>query len=1085
MFALKLFDSIHTSDMFDFHREILEKHLVTAKDTEAVYRNMAVFAQVTGPVYSHRQIQQYLADVESSKQSTSREEQVQYYLANIQQVRKLFGLEPTSKDISSYKIKLEQWNKYRAHLDKYLQKEQEYLVSLQYKNTPVPNAKPLKQPIFPNELKSIVNSRGQVVSFSEWEDPDQKFVNVPNDIRKQYESLWNDYKINRNPSNPILSSDGYPMSLRQYFKHITGMNDVNKYNNLISLFDQYSQQLLEFRRDAENRQLHALAKNRKEPGKKPELPVTLKGFSLDGINAMSIEDWVSLTRTIATNTKFTDEQYQFTRFLITDPNSQKLRMKQLDEFVSVVPIVPSFPKNPEDTNFSFLCWSKKFNPDRARELLVYYAPCVYNMIQNIIEIEKAAYEQLGHGYKHMVFTFSTSSKNFPNHGSRSVLSAFAAFPEIFQIMVQHSETKTLIKKKNPKDEDKYKYFRTINNVKEPGKWGVTTMSSASIPSENIPGNEASYPKILDFDIGKTAKTVETAWEDPENKYGERIKIIVLDGRFSEGIEAIETTFEHFIGCPEKTRTLIQASSRATRQLKSQELDFFSGVGAFVKLNFYELYDPLNKNTIYDQMLANMTYTKKLTNYLSDKLNDLIPKLSVDYALTAALRDFNPIHTGRIVDYDERCGYVVQMDVVLNQEARVLQLIVDYSSITNHKWKRGIECFYENELGYIQKMNGNKAEIQLKDLATSVNISELLIPVNTKIEFHIPSGISLASKLLNIGDVNNIDTRIETSEALEIVQTPNVVLDNATDITFLSDPKYFLLGLFGVVTLLHESNIKDVDLHIVLPLVEQKYYLEPNVLSYSMKWTCVESERVLQFDTIVLEQFLKPVSGISIMILHLEKIVCSLTESEKSEIAEGKKFIEGSENRELVNWLIYFPEKKIIERFDPRGNKSYTYDIIQLDSKLFDLFQTAKPDVNYMCLSQSEFLTPQMGLSHASIFSLIYMHSRILQFVNSHSLKSDDSPLEFQARLLHSLEKKSSKQLTKFASGYTKKLLTIKNRIIKSKDYQDEMPFWSNAIIQLSETLRKLQGRFNSKNRKQVSNLENMDQIAQNVFQAFD
>jgi hypothetical protein len=247
----------------------------------------------------------------------------------------------------------------------------------------------------------------------------------------------------------------------------------------------------------------------------------------------------------------------------------------------------------------------------------------------------------------------------------------------------------------------------------------------------------------------------------------------------------------------------------------------------------------------------------------------------------------------------------------------------------------------------------------------------------------------------------------------------------------------------------------------------------------MKWTCVEKERVLQFDTVVLEQFLKPVTGISILILHLEKIVCSLTESEKLEIAEGKKFLEGSENRELVNWLIYFPEKKIIERFDPRGNRAFTYDIIQLDSKLFDLFQAAKPGVNYMCLSQSEFSS---SLSHASIFSLIYMHSRILQFVNS---SENDSPLEFQARLLHSLEKKSSKQLTKYASGYTKKLLNIKNRIIKSKDYLDAMPFWSNAIIQLSETLRKLQGKFNSKNKKQLSHLENIDQLANDVFQAFD
>ncbi len=153
---------------------------------------------------------------------------------------------------------------------------------------------------------------------------------------------------------------------------------------------------------------------------------------------------------------------------------------------------------------------------------------------------------------------------------------------------------------------------------------------------------------------------------------------------------------------------------------------------------------------------------------------------------------------------------------------------------------------------------------------------------------------------------------------------------------------------------------------------------------------------------------------------------------------------------------------------------HAYDNVALDARLFEMFK----DLNYMSSSMRDsFLQTKTGLAHANVVSLIYMHARVLHFASS---KLAFVPQDFQDSLLNYLNKKSDRQIGKYAAGYTRKLLDIKSRILKSRDYEDAVPFWTNAVMQVQSGLDKLRSGASARTK-----LDSVDDLASNVFRAFD
>ena len=181
--------------------------------------------------------------------------------------------------------------------------------------------------------------------------------------------------------------------------------------------------------------------------KRPSSPMVPQGVEkvMDNLGQLlSIEAWffdkVYSSRHFNPKKKYSKNEQPYVQYLIRDPGTQKMRLKTLGEFVHIVRPMAEFRGPPTDKNFSFMVWHKKFDPAKMRKLLPYYAPKLHDLIQNILRIEKELKHRVGHGTKHTVFTFSVSQSKpakFRNYGSRIVLSAFAAYPKIFEVMVQY------------------------------------------------------------------------------------------------------------------------------------------------------------------------------------------------------------------------------------------------------------------------------------------------------------------------------------------------------------------------------------------------------------------------------------------------------------------------------------------------------------------------------------------------------------------------------------------------------------------------------------------------------------------------
>jgi len=79
-------------------------------------------------------------------------------------------------------------------------------------------------------------------------------------------------------------------------------------------------------------------------------------------------------------------------------------------------------------------------------------------------------------------------------------------------------------------------------------------------------------------IGQRKKILETFNERPENVYGERLRILVLDSKFKEGIDLYDVKYVHLMEPPLGNSDYIQAVGRGTRFCGQKGLTFVPSLG---------------------------------------------------------------------------------------------------------------------------------------------------------------------------------------------------------------------------------------------------------------------------------------------------------------------------------------------------------------------------------------------------------------------------------------------------------------------------------------------------------------------------
>lgn len=133
----------------------------------------------------------------------------------------------------------------------------------------------------------------------------------------------------------------------------------------------------------------------------------------------------------------------------------------------------------------------------------------------------------------------------------------------------------------------------------------------------------------------------------ENAYGKKIRIMLLESKFKEGIDLYDVKYCHVFEETMNQTDMTQVVGRGTRFCGQKNLNFVTGVGWELQVHTYHMIIPEELRTMYAnnvfnyktlQELCQKYYNKSAdeTNLVND-INLLSQYMSVDYPLTKNLR----------------------------------------------------------------------------------------------------------------------------------------------------------------------------------------------------------------------------------------------------------------------------------------------------------------------------------------------------------------------------------------------------------------------------------------------------------------
>jgi hypothetical protein len=1142
-FPRKVFTHVHRSTLHPFHAKIIRDRVATMKKqgasqaaVVAAFRDLSLCAQTSGKVYSNEQVRAYqrqLREAEQWDEKVERKRMQLFFEDNIERARTVFGFSVSPEDVREYDRKqqaFEAWS--RAVVD--------YNWRASQANQPEPRLPPAP----PAEILDIMTPTQELIPFDRWEYNTSSVAGpsvVSGEIQQEYEKKlqlyylyqkklqqFNDRPVESpgapRPRRPAVLRDfldeyGVPVTQAEYLARRLHVIRAAENDQLRRRYDRLVVAYNKFHRQVQRQQ-------GQDPGEEPvPSPEALEVLREDGTRR-TLEEWYVLNRYpqkfVNPKATFTAEQQELLPLLIRDPSTQRMRLRTVQEFVRVEQPDPKFKGEPEDGSVSFLVWHpRRFQPGRVRELLPYYAPMLASLVQNIVQIEKEMRQRFGHGTKHVVFTFSTSGRGAErrNYGSRIVLAAFAAHPELFELLVEYQPTSHTAR-------------RLVTENKRQDRWGVGTLSSGTIKSENIPGNTRSRPGVVDYSVGMIQAATQQAFNDPGNVHGERIKVLVLDGAFAEGVGAHDVGAMHFLNPGVSKSELVQASARSARNCKSRHLPFYRGVGALLRLHFYELYDPGTQQTVYDQLVDTLSYEQKLRSNLTDTFTKLAAEVSVNHRLNEALHEYDPVFRGVVVGLDRRSrnAYLVEMSlehqadteqqVVVSQanldraeaelassptepnRAFVQQRTREHeqalqaqqageravavrstgvfvvppsylvsvwnSSSKRPRPKRGWTWHKGDPVrntrrapgmqdGLVQEVTSSTTCLVNYDgTVESARIQDLRLQSGTPVSFRMPDGVDVATQVLNIGDARGFQPDTKALEFVRDVQLPEQAL-KAVGTVFTADnsAKFMLLGLLNLVVTLQQSGDFGRNFPLTVVLPNQALYNETPTVETFAGHWRFQEDGERRQ-------------------LRLDRKLLARFLKLEAGISMMLLVLTGKQEADRVNVLVYSPAFGTVERFDPKGRTFHQFDSVQLDAELHDLFAAQRKPLRYMSLAET---APLDGIQHlqelerknrgsspelrdpgnfSTAFTLLYMTARIM-YTAKHRQHPESMvfPAQFQRGLAEAVTAQFGGNLSGFIQAYSRSIASVQKQVRKSKQWDPSLPFWSNVVAQIRQRLEQI------------------------------
>ena len=293
-------------------------------------------------------------------------------------------------------------------------------------------------------------------------------------------------------------------------------------------------------------------------------------------------------------------------------------------------------------NFSKITMTDKFDKTRFdveqfRANLNESSPKILQLMNNIKELDKKDMENHGKNFKHFIF----SDVKEGGYGARIIASAFVAMG--YNNIV---------------------HARKIHGVQKPNLY-VKLEENSSKKNFALLSSNSIYGATFSEKLKKQVLSLYN--ERPGNINGSKVRFIILDSGFKEGIDLFDVKYVHIFEPHMTIADLKQIVGRATRTCGQKGLEFLPNIGwplyvynyyltipesiknTFTASKFlsYNIENPAKDEKDSDIMIfknvekfndAAMLYSEfdKAMHNLSKQLFDLAPTFSVDFYLTKNL-----------------------------------------------------------------------------------------------------------------------------------------------------------------------------------------------------------------------------------------------------------------------------------------------------------------------------------------------------------------------------------------------------------------------------------------------------------------
>ncbi len=253
-----------------------------------------------------------------------------------------------------------------------------------------------------------------------------------------------------------------------------------------------------------------------------------------------------------------------------------------------------------------------FNPNRLMEKLKTVSPKALMLLKQIEQLDQNDYNTGGKVYKH--FIFSSISNGY---GAKVLASIFIAAG--YNLAMKKKGQKLIIDEEVLKN-NSYNNFIVLSSTQ---LWG---------------------PTVYDKD---TINNLLTVYNNRINNiYGKKIRFIILDSGFKEGIDLFDVKYGHIFEQQRTKADLTQAIGRGTRFCGQKGLPYIKNKGWILNIFNYKTYISFSKyyifhtrTTLLDQiykMYSNIDISKKIQESIINTIKDS----SIDYYLNKNINDNN-------------------------------------------------------------------------------------------------------------------------------------------------------------------------------------------------------------------------------------------------------------------------------------------------------------------------------------------------------------------------------------------------------------------------------------------------------------